>query len=101
MAPGNPQPNHFLESEFSLMNINGPYAIYTVAPIEDTDCFEHKCLSWGFCSAAQAWAAVAEVAEREGVPEDECIVLRWVDKEDADELDAIEAELQRRQRDGK
>ncbi len=99
MALSDPQPNQYPESDFSPMNINGPYATYTVAPIEDTDCFEHKCLSWGFCSAVEAWAEVAAVARRAGVPEDECVVLRWVDKEDAVQLDGIEAELQRRQRD--
>jgi hypothetical protein len=87
-----------LPEEEKLLNINGAYAIYTVAEIEGTDCFEHKCLSWGYCTASHAWADLPEVASRNGISADDCIVLRWVDQDEAEELDEVEEEMDRRER---
>lgn len=64
--------------------IPGPYAICQAVFLdEDSDTPDYKTLKYGYDSAEQAWADVQTVASEEGVPAEDCLVIRTVDREEA------------------
>jgi hypothetical protein len=69
--------------------IPGPYAICRVTfPDPSSDSPTYVTLSYGYDTASGAYARLQERAKQAGVPEEECAVIRHIDREEAGEFQA-------------
>jgi len=67
--------------------IPGPYSLCEVSfKDEETDCPTYTTLSWGYDTAAQAYAARPKIAEENEVPEESICVIRVIDPGEAAEF---------------
>jgi hypothetical protein len=65
--------------------IPGPYSIcHATFPEFDSDCASYRTLKWGYDSAKAAFDAIQAIANENGVPADECGVIRNIDSVEAE-----------------
>lgn len=66
---------------------SGPYSLCEVSfGNEESDCPIYTTLSWGYDTAAQAYAARPKIAEENEVPEESICVIRVIDPGEAAEF---------------
>lgn len=64
--------------------IPGPYAICWIEPIEENEGASFHTLCWGYCSAAEALAAIDKIAAENERSADECYVVRVIENHEAE-----------------
>ena len=63
--------------------IPGPYSILQTTYEGDSDAMSYMTLTFGYDTAEQAYSALGKVATDAGVPAEECIVMRIIEREEA------------------
>lgn len=66
--------------------IPGPYSICRISfPDEDSNAATYETIKYGYDRADDAFAELREVAEEEGLPPDEMVVIKFIDKDRPEE----------------
>ena len=61
--------------------IPGEYSVCRIAFEEDSDAATYSTIQYGFDTAEQAFGAIPGIARDENIPEDELVVIRFVERE--------------------
>ena len=62
--------------------IPGPYSVCRVSfPEEDSDATRYDTVKYGYDTAEHAFSEIPELAEEEGIPAEDLVVIKFIEKE--------------------